>query len=524
MEIYRNNFFALVSEDGKIFIQAYSPGYDIKDFNQIILDLPFIQLQSFSNLKKALEEANAVKYHIGIQKPRIEVILSSDEMEAKIKLNITAKEFIDNKISISSEIIDALNAAGVAEGLEDLFQKPITVQKEISVAKGLFPEDGKDAIIKYYEITDKKPIVKEDGSVNHYELNLIDNVNKGDWLGEKIPPQEGKPGKTVTGKRLSPRRGIDFKLKYDRKTVGEFEEDGRIVLRALTDGAVKLEGERIKIDNHLIVPGDVSFETGNIFFDGYVTINGTVKDGFSVIAKNDISIMGNMGMGAVDKIISKEGSIYIKGGIYGKGTAIIEAKKNVYMKYCNEANVMAGEEINVGFYSLDSNLKAKKVRLDPIHGKIIGGAVTAEIQVIAGSIGNKSEKKTCISVQGFDRAAIKTEFEILLAKYKELLQEAGKVKRQIEIFELNISGAEYFDNKEYNECLNKYEDIIDEIKLLDDCRKMLQRILETKGEGEIGVFKAAYPETFIEIKTMQKRINSVVNGSFYVMDRELHHN
>jgi len=523
MEIYRNDYFSLNTEDGKIFISVYRLGYDIKNFNQISLDMPYLQLSSFANLKKAIEEASNVKTHIGHLRPRIEVILSSDEMEAMIKLNITSKEFADNKIGISSEIIEALNAAGVVEGLDNLFQKPITVQKKLSVAHGLAPVDGKDAVVKYYTITEKKPIVKEDGSVNYYELNLIDNVKAGDWLGEKIPPQDGKPGKTVTGKIIPPRRGIDFKLKYDRKTVGEFVENGIIVLRALTDGAVKFEGEKIKIDNHLVIPGDVGYETGNIFFDGYVTVKGTVKDGFSVIAKNDISIMGSMGIGAIDRISSKEGSVYIKGGVYGKGTAVIEAKENVYIKYCNECNVIAGEEINVGFYALDSSLKARKVCLDPLHGKIIGGNISAEIQVIAGTIGNKSEKKTVISVQGFDRIAIKTEFELLLTKYKDLLQEAGKIKRQIEIFEYNISGAEYFDNKEYNEYLKKYGSIIDEIKLLDDCRKMLQRILETKGEGEIGIFKAAYPETFLEIKTMQKKINSVVNGSFYVMDRELHH-
>ncbi len=524
MEIYRNDFFSLSSEDEKVYIQVYSSDYDIKTFNQIILDMPCIQLQSFAILKKALEEANDAKCLIGTYKPRVEVLLSGDEMEARIKLNITAKEFVENKIGIPSEIIEALNAAGVTEGLDDLFLKPISVQKEILVAKGIPPEDGKDAVITYYEITDKKPVVKEDGSVNHYELNLIDNVNKGDWLGEKIPTQEGTPGRTVTGKTLPPKRGVDFKLKYDTRTVGEYVENGHIVLRALIDGAVKLDGDKIKVDNHLIVPGDVGFQTGNLVFDGYITIRGTVKDGFSVIAKNDISIMGDMGIGAVEKIISKEGSIYIKGGIYGKGTAVIEAKRNIYMKYCNEANVTAGEEINVGFYALDSKLKAKKVSLDPVYGKIIGGTVMAETQIIAGIIGNKSEKKTYVSVQGFDRSAIKTEFELLLTKYKDLLQEAAKLKQHLETFERSISGSEYYDNREYNECLNKYEDIIDGIKLLDDCRKVLQQVLETKGEGEIGISKAAYPETFIEIKTFQKRINSVVSGSFYAQDKELKHN
>jgi uncharacterized protein len=524
VELYKNEYFSLISDEDRLYISVYRSGYEMREFSNLLLDMPTIQLHNFTNLKNALDDSSGLRVFIGNIKPRVEVTISVDEMEAKIKLNITAKEFADNKISISSEIISALNKAGVSEGLDELFQKPITVQKEIPIAKGIKPKDGKDAIIKYYEIQEKKPIVKEDGSVNHYELNLIDNVRKGDWLGEKIPPTEGKLGRTVNNKVLPARRGIDLHLKYDRKTIEEFEENGKIVLRAAIEGAVKFEGDKIRIDNHLIVPGDVGYETGNISFDGYVTVKGTIKDGFSVIAKNDISIQGNMGLGVVDKVISREGSIYIKGGVFGKNVSTIEAKKSVFVKYCNACRITAGEDINVGFYALDSNLKAKKVIMDPIHGKVIGGTIHAEIQVIAGVIGNKSEKKTYVTVSGFDRVEIKKEFEQLLEKYKVTLTEVNNVKQQIELFEHNTSSAEYVNSREYNEYLRKYENILDEIRLLDEYRKRLQQILETKGEGEIDVSKAAYPETYIEVKKMQKKIDSIVSGSFYALDKELHHN
>lgn len=524
MEIYRNEYFSLLADDSKLFIIVTRPGYDIKNFNNVALDMPTIQLSNFINLKNALQEARGQKIYIGNLRPRVEVLISSDEMEARLRLNITAKELVDNKINVSSEIIAALTNAGVTEGLDNLFQKPITVQKEIVIATGIPPIEGENAKIKYYEIVEKRPIVKEDGSVNHYELNLIDNVKVGDWLGEKIPPTEGKPGKTVTGKIIPAKKGRDLKLKYDHKTIRESEEDGRIVIRAAVDGAVKFDGDKLRIDNHLVVPGDVGFDTGNINFDGYVTIKGIIKDGFSVHAKNDIAVMGNIGIGAVDSIVSEEGSIYIKGGVFGKSTARIEAKKNVYVKYCNECTIVAGQDINVGFYSLDCNLTARKVILDPIHGKIIGGSVSAEFQIVTGVIGNKSEKKTYVNVHGFDRLAIKSEFEGLLERYKEILQQANQVKRQIEVYEYSISGAEYVNSNEYNEYVRRYEKIIDEIRALEEYRKRLQKILETKGEGEIGIFKAAYPETYIEIKNMQRRISAIVSGSFYVQDRELRHN
>lgn len=524
LQFYKNNFLELITEEDKLYILVSKPGFDIMSFNDIMADFPVIHLTNFINLRKSLVEASGTLVHIGSLKKQIEVMISGDEMQASIYINLTQQELDLNRPAMAEEITRALNAAGVVEGIDNVYEKALIAQSEIVIAKGISPVYGEDAKLTYFELSDKKPIVKEDGSVNYYELNLIDNVKTGDWLGERIPPQEGKPGITVTGKLVPGKKGKDYSLKYDRKTIKEYEEGNKTVLRALVDGAVKYDGSKIKIDNHLIIPGDVGYETGNISFDGYVTINGIVKDGFSVTAKYDIAINGKMGIGAIGKIHSQEGSIYIKGGIYGKNTAKIDAKKNVYVKYCNECSITSGEDINIGFYALDSNLNAQKVLLDPKYGKIIGGTVVAEIKVVSGVIGSKYEKKTLINVQGFDRNAIRKEFEELLEKYKEFLQDANAVKRQIEVFEYNLSGAEYANMEEYNKYVTKYEEIIDEIKLLDEARKKLQQTLQTKGEGEIGIFQAAYPETFLEIKKMQKKISSIVNGSFYAENRELHHN
>lgn len=523
LELYRNFFLELTVKEDNLYIQVLNLGYDIREFNSIIAAFPIVHLTNFTSLRNALQEANRELVHIGTVKSRVDVLVSTDEMQASIFINVTKEELNENNRKIVEEIAKALETHGVIEGIENIYEKPLMAQCEMVIAKGIAPIYGDDAKVTLFEVSEKKPIIKEDGSVNHYELNLIDNAKAGDWLGERIPPKEGKAGITVTGKLVPGKRGKDINLKYDKNTVGVYEEDGKTVLRALVNGAIKFDGNKVKIDNHLVIPGDVGYETGNINFDGYVTINGIVKDGFSVSAKFDISINGNMGICAIEKIQSKEGSIFIKGGIFGRNIAKIEAKRNVYVKYCNECTITAGEDINVGFYSLDCNLNAQKVLLDPKYGKIIGGTIIAKVKVVSGVIGNRSEKKTIINVQGFDRNAIRKEFEMLLEKYKELLEEANAVKRQIEVFEYNLSGAEYANMEEYNKYVEKYEQIIYEIKILDEARKNLQITLQTKGEGEIGIFEAAYPETFLEIKKMQKKINSVVNGSFYAENRELHH-
>jgi len=523
MEFFKNEYFILHEEDGNLLIQVAKAGFDVKEFSGIAGDYPNMQMTNFMNLKNALAEPNNMKIAIGVVKPRVDVMISASEMEAKIKLYITAKEFAEKTIGISSEIVDSLRAAGVTEGLDSIFTKPITVGKEILIANGILPVDGEDAKISYFAITDKKPIVKDDGKVNHYELNLIDRIREGEWLGEKINATDGIPGKTVTGKIIPAKRGKDAHLKFDKKTVTPQDEGNKTILRAACDGAVMIDAGKIRVDNLLVIGGDVGYETGNIEFDGYVTVEGTVKDGFSITAKNDIAINSTMGLGQVEKIESKEGSVLIKGGIYGKNKAQIIAKKNVYIKYTNEASIIAGEEINIGFYSLDSELIARNVVLDPIHGKIMGGKVSAQVQVVTGTIGSKAEKKTIVNVKGFDREEIKKQFENLLIKYKEILQEASKTKRYMEVFEQSIAGAEYSNMEEYNILHKNYEKALEEVAAMEDERKKLQKILETKGDGEIGILKTAFPETYLEIKEQSVKIDKTVSGSFYVENKELQH-
>ena len=520
---FNNDYLTLFNKDGDLIIQVFKKGYDVKEFNSIVLDFPNMQVANFTNLKNSLTEADSLKVSIGVVKPRIEVLISDKDMKAKIKLNITAREFANNTIEISSEIVSALKLAGVSEGLDTIFSKPITVGKEIFIATGIPPINGKEAIITYIDIAEKKPVIRDDGKVNYYELNLIDSVKEGDWLGEKIPATKGTPGKTVTGVIIPARQGRDANLKFDAKTVYLHTEGEKSVLRAGRDGAVMIDSGKIRVDNLLVIRGDVDYATGNIQFDGYVTIEGTVKDGFSVIAKNDIAINSLMGLGQIGLIESKEGSVFIKGGIYGKNKAKIIARKNVYIKYTNEASIAAGEEINIGFYSLDSELNGRNIILDPVYGKIIGGRATAQVQIISGTIGSKAEKKTVINVKGFNRADIKTQFEALLLKYKKLVLEVNKSKRHMDVLEKSLAGSEYSNMEEYNDLHRAHDKILEEVAEMESERKKLQKVLETRGDGEIEIMKAAFPETYLEIKEMTKKIDKMVSGSFYFEDSEMHH-
>ncbi len=288
------------------------------------------------------------------------------------------------------------------------------------------------------------------------------------------------------------------------------------------DGAIKYENGKIGVHNHLIIDSDVGYATGNIDFDGYVTINGIVEDLFSVKATKDIFIKGKMGIGAIGIIHSVEGDISILGGINGKNKAKLIAGKNVFVKYVNEAEIEAKGQINIGLYAYESILRADQIILSPDKGKIVGGDIQAKHLVSANTLGNKMEKPTKIHVKGFDRDKINGELEVIKVNFNETISKANRLKRELELLELNQDDLSEDDMFKYKGMLITYEGLMDDINRLNFEFKKLEDLLRTKGEGEVKILGSAYPRTVLDIKNLQKVINRITAGSFYVKDNNLH--
>lgn len=523
MDIFINDYFTISLDQANVMITVMNPGYEIKEFTKVTEMFPRFKLTGYGALSKALMAADKTTVMIGVWRDRIELELTKDEMSAYVKLYMTPAEIEAERAALGNEIIALLNANDIRNGIRrEIFTMELEPLQKILVAEGIPAIHGSDAEIRYYQLEEKKPVIKTDGSVNHYELNLIDQVFKGDWLGEKIPPTAGKPGVTVNGKPLTPKDGHDKRLKYDPKTVEEVDEGDKVVLKAKVNGAVRYRDGKVGVDNHLVIGGNVDYSTGNIDFEGFITIEGTVEDGFIVIADRDITINGEMGIGAVGRIESRSGSILVKGGVNGKGIAEIVAANNIFVKFANEANLTAGQSINVGLYALDSILKSKKVYTHPQVGKLIGGEIHAEHQVVTGIIGNKYEKRTLVNVKGFERLNVKEELDNVLLRYKELVKEADAIRRQVEIFEANMSKLDDKAIATYKQLSLQYEGFLDEAQKLNSTIEALQEVLRTRGEGEVKVLQTVFPKTMLEIKNMQKRVKEMTTGSFYVKDKSLH--
>ena len=115
-------------------------------------------------------------------------------------------------------------------------------------------------------------------------------------------------------------------------------------------------------------------------------------DGYSVIAAGDISIEGNEGVTNAKIIQSSEGDIYIKGGVFGGGTTIVEAQGSIYLKHANNCKLY-GKEVHVGLYLYGSEIIADHVCVDKQRGRIIGGTIEALYSIETAIVGNNHERK-----------------------------------------------------------------------------------------------------------------------------------
>lgn len=524
MRIFQDERIEFWIENERCYVKCRQP-YEMKLVNDLLATQPRISVSNFIALKEALIKATNEETEFGVYKPEIEIEISKEGLSAYCRLNMLAAEVKANGPLVVTKILTALEQAGVVYGIDpEKLQGDLPVQKRILVATGLMPVAGVDAQLKYFKFSEKKPELRSDGGVDHFDIHLIDPVKVGDWLGEKIPATKGTDGLTVTREVIVAKPGRDFALKYDKATVKHLTlSEGREVLKAAITGAVAVKNQEIAVDNHLVINGNVDYSTGNIDFDGFVTVRGVVEDCFSVVATHDIAILGDMGVGAVALIHSKAGSVFIKGGINGKGQARIVAANDVYLKYLSEAEVICEGALQVGGYAYDAKIKASRVEMMRANSKIVGGSLIAKHQVISGTIGNQYERETEVRVLGFDREQLQQELNNIGDYFKDVLERGNRIKRQIEVFELNLERLDQKATNTYHMIQQDFEKTVQEIAHLKERIKQMEDTLKVRGDGEIKVLSQIHPKSALEIKRHKKHINYAVTGSFFVKDNCLHH-
>lgn len=214
----------------------------------------------------------------------VKVRVSPDEMTAYL----IVEPGPEGTVEVGYEqVLELVAQSGVVHGV-DLPKirealSPESWGRLVLIAQGTPPVNGQDGRVEYkFSIAERTgPAETADGRVDYRNLNLIQNVQKGQLLAVKLDPTPGTPGMTVTGKPVPAKPGKAAIIRRGRNTV--LDETGHNLYSTI-DGHVRVVEDKIAVEPVYEVGGDVDFASGNIDFVGDVVIRGAVTSGFKVRA------------------------------------------------------------------------------------------------------------------------------------------------------------------------------------------------------------------------------------------------
>ena len=294
------------------------------------------------------------------------------------------------------DICAALHNAGVVFGIkEDVINAFLNNRRyfeEIVLAEGKEPVQGQDAVIEYFFNTDLKarPTLKEDGSVDFFNLNIINHVNEGDLLARLTREVPGVYGQNVRGEKAKPRDVRKRVLKFGRNI--RLSDDKNEIF-STCDGHVTLVDGRVFVSNVMQVE-NVDPATGNIEYEGNVQVNGNVMTNFSIKAKGNVEVRGVV-EGAE---IQAGGNITIARGMNGMSRGVLKAGGNVIAQFIENSTVEAAGYVEAGSIMHSQVLAGTEVHVGGQRGFISGGKVAATTLVEAKILGSDMGTDTIVEI------------------------------------------------------------------------------------------------------------------------------
>lgn len=520
-----NGYFQLINEEAVTSIMLY-PATDGGEE----LDLA----EAAEYLRAVDVEFNSADFYAAgrrIEKEPIKVQLCRKKTRAKHEMinirvagdnmSVTASFYApsnDGVVMSKTEILTELKHKGVVFGIQDKvldgFLKNREYCKEFEIALGQDKTPGQDARIEFQFNTDTKarPTLQEDGSVDFFHLNTINNCKKGDLLARLIPAVPPVSGMNVRGETIP---GGDYKKKHLRYGKNVTINEAGDELHATVDGHIVLDGDRVSVSDVLYL-NSVDNSTGNVDYIGSVEVAGNVCENFKVYAGGNVVVNGVV-EGAE---IEARGDVIITRGMNGMGKGKIMSGGNVIAKFFENAEVHAE-----GYIETDSILHSDINAGDCVHvggkrGFITGGRICATNGVDVKNLGSNMGADTVIEIGA--NPAIKQRITDLQAE----LAEANKVVRQVRPILANATekirsgGALSPEQQEYIGGLYKLYNM-NKNTLIDSGFQLdrLQKTLEQSKNAAVTVTGDAYAGTRIIIGDVSMVLKGKTSYCKFVKDR-----
>ncbi len=426
---------------------------------------------------------------------KIKVNIDPQGLTARVTISASGESFPSRE-----ELIKALKEAGLRYGVrrevfDEILKNKQPVYNKV-IARGIPAEKGKDAQLIW-----DVPLAPEDADkqkrIDFKQGMKFVPVKAGQVLVSKIPAQKGKDGKSVTGEMISS-LGQDVELPAGRNTT--VSEDG-LRLMAASDGSAYRQQNRIHVDKVLQIKGDVNYGSGNIKFNGPVVIDGDVRSGFRVEARDSIVIGGNV---EAAHIYSQQGDITIKYGVVGKNRAKILAGGSLSCGFIQDATVGVRGDLNVEHYIINSSVSVGGVAtVKGAEGQIRGGNLTSEKGIVAAVVGSPRNIYTELKIIGsgqnssqrklWELSRLRTDLSLRYSTLEKRYRFLNILKNEVKkISDEKLSELSFLQN-ELKRLKNRLMQLDDEEMVLQKEAARERLLKEVVVEGKL------YPNVHIEI-------------------------
>jgi len=531
----------IVDKDGDAFVQCWPDGVYLKVMPPVGNGRKIYQayaLQTLHNrnvenfdadlVEKIVSEAGGMYVKVAEfdHKPQYDTMATVEVDDSEMRVFLTAHPPGEGGADLTIDSYKSLLVQqrvyyGIKEEfLAEFADRPVYREK-VEVAEGLRPVNGKDAYIDYKFETDQTKIrLKEgtNGRVNFKELNIIQNVVQNQPLAKKMPPEDGVDGKTVTGKILPARSGIDIPMPLGTNVhVGD---DGDTIVSDI-NGQVILANGKINVEPVYTVEGDVNLKTGNIIFLGTVIINGNVEDGFSVKAAGNIEVKGTVARAELDA----EGDIIIYQGINGKSGGRIRAGRSLWSRFIENANVEVGNMVVVTDGIINSNVDAiKSIICQGKRANIMGGRLRAGEEINAKVLGNSTSGTETICEVGFDPHS-KIDLEHLQAEKAAAEEELDSIKLDLQtLINTKKQRKTLPEDKEayLQELMDRRQVLTEEMKkAVEGIHKVQEFMSDMQIRGKVSASTKVWPGVKILIRDVREDVRTEYKAVTFVLDNGL---
>lgn len=233
-----------------------------------------------------------------------------------------------------------------------------------------------------------------DWAVDFAEDSNITTIEKDSLILTAVSMPEGKDGVDVLGNTVDRDSAIPIVLPEYDSSIKMHVEGDKTLFFACISGELSRFDKKLSISSMRSIHSDIDERIGDVIFPGNLIITGDVKDGRKIKAKGELTITGN----AEKSLIYSEESVVLNGGINGKGSGTVWAKKNITLRYAENARVFSGSDVKIEDYCFKCLIKTNgSVVLEGGRCVLLGGNVHAAQGLSVKDLGAEKTIRTIIS-------------------------------------------------------------------------------------------------------------------------------